>query len=66
MLEREKQIESFVQMLYYASDCIRFAEETKKLPDCNTCGKKNGECEFAPRIGSRTRINCPLWEPERK
>ena len=42
-----------------------FADNISKLPDCNTCLKKN-LCEFMPRYGEYCRINCPAWlgEPE--
>jgi hypothetical protein len=36
-----------------------------KLPDCNDCGKAKN-CEYKPRLGAYTRINCPLWEKEAK
>ena len=34
-----------------------FFDRIKDLPDCNICLKKNG-CEFVPRPGEHTRINC--------
>lgn len=37
-----------------------FADNISKLPDCNTCLKKN-LCEFAPKYGEYCRINCPAW-----
>lgn len=37
-----------------------FADNISKLPDCNTCLKKN-LCEFMPRYGEYCRINCPAW-----
>ena len=37
-----------------------FADNISKLPDCNTCLKKN-TCEFMPRYGEYCRINCPAW-----
>ena len=37
-----------------------FADNISKLPDCNTCFKKD-MCEFIPRYGDYTRINCPHW-----
>lgn len=37
-----------------------FADNISKLPDCNTCLKKN-LCEFMPRYGAYARINCPHW-----
>ena len=36
-----------------------FFDRITDLPDCNICLKKN-RCEFAPRPGEHTRINCPL------
>lgn len=42
-----------------------FVDNISKLPDCNTCLKKN-LCEFKPKYGEYCRINCPLWlgEPQ--
>lgn len=37
-----------------------FADNIAKLPDCNTCLKKN-LCEFTPKYGEYCRINCPAW-----
>ena len=37
-----------------------FADNISKLPDCNTCLKKN-LCEFIPKYGEYCRINCPAW-----
>ena len=37
------------------------SEGVSKLPDCNDCGKVKN-CEYKPRLGAYTRINCPLWE----
>lgn len=39
------------------------SEEVSKLPCCNDCGKARS-CEYKPRLGAYTRINCPLWEKE--
>lgn len=39
------------------------SEGVSKLPDCNDCGKARS-CEYKPRLGAYTRINCPLWEKE--
>lgn len=35
------------------------------LPDCNDCAKQH-DCEYLPRIGEYTRMNCPLHEPKKK
>lgn len=37
-----------------------FADNISKLPDCNTCLKKN-LCEFMPKYGECCRINCHAW-----
>ena len=37
-----------------------FEDRISKLPDCNTCLKKN-ICEFMPNYGEHCRINCPAW-----
>ena len=37
-----------------------FADNISKLPDCNTCLKKD-LCEFMPKYGEYCRINCPAW-----
>lgn len=46
-----------------------YADNISKLPDCNTCLKKN-TCEFVPRYGEYCRINCPVWlgapEPQKE
>ena len=44
-----------------------FADNISKLPDCNTCLKKN-LCEFMPKYGEYCHINCPAWlgEPPKK
>lgn len=39
------------------------SDGVSKLHDCNDCGKARS-CEYKPRVGSYTRINCPLWEKE--
>lgn len=40
-----------------------FADSISKLPDCNTCIKKN-LCKFKPNYGEYCRINCPAWTGE--
>ena len=47
--------------LFRLIDAIDFLERIKNLHDCNDCGAKN-KCEYMPRYGDYTRINCPLWE----
>lgn len=56
-LEAGKAIEELSAKL----DGLQFFEENiTKLPNCNTCLKKN-MCEFVPRAGEYCRINCPFW-----
>ena len=50
-------------ILYKAADAIRYYERISILPDCNTCIKRN--CEYRPKLGSSTRINCPHWTGEK-
>lgn len=37
-----------------------YSEMVSKQGDCNDCGKAR-TCQYVPRPGSITRINCPLW-----
>lgn len=39
---------------------LLYFERVSKLPDCNTCSDKS--CEYRPKLGESTRINCPLWK----
>ena len=56
-LEAAKAIEEMSAKL----DGLQFFEENiTKLPNCNTCLKKN-RCEFVPRAGEYCRINCHDW-----
>ena len=59
--------EDFCRMLHFAADCIQYYYRISALHDCNDCGKNPNDCEYIPRCGEHTRINCPLWqESERK
>ena len=49
-------------VLYKIIDLIDYAEKTLALPDCNDCAHVK-TCKYAPEVGERTRINCPLWGP---
>ena len=46
--------------LSYIGECVQFTESMRKLQNCESCGKE--KCEYGPRLGKPTRINCPLWE----
>jgi len=39
------------------------SQAVSKLPTCNDCGKARS-CEYKPRLGAMTRINCHLWVKE--
>lgn len=40
-------------------------EKLMALPCCNDCRERTrGRCGYAPLVGERVRINCPLWVPE--
>ena len=45
------------ELLFERDRYKSFFDRIKDLPDCNICLKKNG-CEFVPRPGEHTRINC--------
>lgn len=51
-------------LLHKAADAIEglseFVNNISKLPDCNSCMKKN-TCEYVPRYGQHCRINCAFW-----
>ena len=40
--------------------CHIVYKRIKACHDCNDCGKMDS-CEYSPRLGETTRINCPLW-----
>lgn len=46
--------------LNYAQNAIEYMERITKLHDCNDCLAKN-DCNYAPRLGDFTRINCYGW-----
>ena len=38
------------------------SRKVARLPDCNDCTRK--DCQYKPRLGEYTRINCPLHVKE--
>lgn len=52
-------LEEFARMLHGAADCINYYVRITSYHDCNDCGEKT--CQYKPRLGETTRINCPLW-----
>ena len=60
MSQMDEDAKDFSRMLRYVQDCIRYYQEMKSLPNCNTCGKR--DCKYKPGWGLPVRINCPLWE----
>ena len=49
-----------------ALGALIYYRNTTNLPDCNVCQKKHTGCPYLPRYGEYTRINCPLWEPQKE
>ena len=43
-------------------DLRAYCAHIMALPDCNTCRRKHSDCEYMPRPGHATRINCPFYE----
>lgn len=56
----EKAADAIEELSVKVSSLQTFADNISKLPDCNTCLKKN-HCEFMPKYGEYCRINCPAW-----
>lgn len=54
-------MKAFARILHHVADYLEYAIRVMKLPDCNTCGKRDG-CEHRPDWGDPVRINCPLYE----
>ena len=54
--------DDYCRMLRFAADCIQYYYRVAALHDCNDCGKNRlYGCEYKPKPGEHTRINCPLW-----
>ena len=56
---------SAADTLTYAQSCLVFTETMKKQHDCNDCLAKK-DCQYAPKLGQVTRINCYGWVGEEK
>lgn len=52
-------LEECARMMYHAADCINYYIRVTSYPDCNSCGRIT--CQYKPKPGQQTRINCPLW-----
>lgn len=39
------------------------SDQVAALSNCNNCGIA-AVCDYMPTIGTHTRINCPLWQPQ--
>ena len=50
-----------MEYLYHAMDCVQYFHRISKLPNCNTCGKKD-TCPHVPKPGESVRINCFDWK----
>lgn len=57
--------DDLAKILRYLAECVEFTERIKVQNCCNSCGKFK-TCEYLPRWGEPTRINCPLWVCEDK
>ena len=57
----DEDAKKFARMLLYLVDCINYYQTMSSCNNCNDCGKKL-KCEYEPKAGEITRINCPLWE----
>jgi hypothetical protein len=42
-----------------------YADQLAPLPNCNDCGNRD-TCEYVPKPGEFTRINCPLWRDKQE
>lgn len=61
MSQIDEDAKKITRMLLYVVDCINYYQTMSSCNDCNDCGKKL-KCEYEPKAGEITRINCPLWE----
>ena len=66
-LESKGNVQGYIKdlinfdMKYNVQSCVVVTERVKSCKDCNSCGKRY-DCEYVPRLGETTRINCPLWD----
>ena len=61
MSQIDEDTKDFIRILYHVADSLMAFQRIKSYPDCNTCDKKT-TCQYRPKPGEQTRINCPLWE----
>ena len=47
-------------ILFRIANCVQYFEKMSNLHDCNDCPARK-KCEYLPKPGEYTRINCPLW-----
>ena len=59
MIPSDKELENIANALFLASECIKYYIRVSACHDCNDCGMK--ACQYRPKPGQTTRINCPLW-----
>ena len=59
MMPSDTELENIAKALYHAADCIQYYIRVSAFHDCNDCGMK--ACQYRPKPGQTTRINCPLW-----
>lgn len=59
------KLSNIINDLRYLANCLESYESLLDLPNCNNCGILK-TCKYAPKLGERVRINCPLWQTENK
>lgn len=52
--------EDLIRLIISICDYARLGYNVSTYNDCNNCGKRMS-CEYMPKLGQITRINCPLW-----
>lgn len=62
-------IEAWNRRAFHGDQCKACAErlycaQIATLNNCNDCGRDG--CEYQPGPGQHCRINCPLWQPQKK
>ena len=55
------KLSNMIDDLRCLANYLESYESLIDLPNCNDCGILK-HCKYAPKLGERVRINCPLWE----
>ena len=59
------KLSNIINDLRCLANYLESYESLIDLPNCNDCGILK-TCKYAPKLGERVRINCPLWQTENK